>query len=182
MLLAFVAMTFIGTVSSLDLVPPRDPVFMVSMRTAFGLFAALETVAALACLLVKSPDLKAAIILWVGFMVCAYQVGVHMNGDEFKGYLANIAHAFNTTPRLTLWLFRAGFLYLMAGSAATLLQSWLAKQNFSRRQKDSQMQTSANFKIPCAVCGGHIEFPASALGQEISCPHCAKSITLSRPA
>jgi DNA-directed RNA polymerase subunit RPC12/RpoP len=33
----------------------------------------------------------------------------------------------------------------------------------------------------CPACGGHIEFAAQNLGQEIPCPHCQKTITLHKP-
>jgi DNA-directed RNA polymerase subunit RPC12/RpoP len=33
-------------------------------------------------------------------------------------------------------------------------------------------------KMNCVLCGGHVEFPANAIGQTIACPHCAKTITL----
>jgi hypothetical protein len=34
-------------------------------------------------------------------------------------------------------------------------------------------------KCACEFCGGHIEFPASALGNSILCPHCGRSTRLS---
>lgn len=33
-------------------------------------------------------------------------------------------------------------------------------------------------KMACPHCGGHIEFPASVLGQSASCPHCGKLVML----
>jgi len=43
-------------------------------------------------------------------------------------------------------------------------------------------QPGDNLKMNCVLCGGHIEFPTHAVGQKIECPHCAKTITLLRPA
>jgi hypothetical protein len=35
-----------------------------------------------------------------------------------------------------------------------------------------------DLNMPCILCGGHVEFPANAIGQTIACPHRAKTITL----
>ena len=37
-------------------------------------------------------------------------------------------------------------------------------------------------KHTCEHCGGHIEFPVSALGQTALCPHCTRSVRLSTSA
>jgi uncharacterized paraquat-inducible protein A len=37
-------------------------------------------------------------------------------------------------------------------------------------------------RTSCFFCGGHIEFPAHALGQKLQCPHCKRDITLKEPA
>jgi len=33
-------------------------------------------------------------------------------------------------------------------------------------------------KGECQLCGGHLEFPAEAVGTSIDCPHCGKSTEL----
>ena len=38
--------------------------------------------------------------------------------------------------------------------------------------------TSAYYKVACALCNGHIEYPAGLAGQVIDCPHCHQAITL----
>ena len=40
---------------------------------------------------------------------------------------------------------------------------------------------SAFVKGECRHCGGHLEFPADAAGQTISCPHCGQPIELAAP-
>ena len=37
------------------------------------------------------------------------------------------------------------------------------------------------FKCACTRCGGHIEFPAEAVGMVVSCPHCGQSTGLFQP-
>jgi hypothetical protein len=44
------------------------------------------------------------------------------------------------------------------------------------------MSNSAFLKGECLQCGGHLEFPANAAGQTISCPHCGQPTELVAPA
>ena len=37
---------------------------------------------------------------------------------------------------------------------------------------------TGHLKGQCQSCGGHIEFPAEAVGTNIDCPHCGKSTEL----
>jgi hypothetical protein len=42
--------------------------------------------------------------------------------------------------------------------------------------------SNSNFvKSECGHCGGHLEFPADAIGQTIPCPHCGKRTELLAP-
>lgn len=41
-----------------------------------------------------------------------------------------------------------------------------------------QMSEPAYFKIECATCKGHIEFPKELHGQTIPCPHCGLTTVL----
>jgi DNA-directed RNA polymerase subunit RPC12/RpoP len=43
------------------------------------------------------------------------------------------------------------------------------------------MSTPGHFKIACANCQGHIEFPKELHGQTIDCPHCGLSTVLRVP-
>jgi hypothetical protein len=38
--------------------------------------------------------------------------------------------------------------------------------------------TADYVKCPCQKCGGHIEFPATAVGTTVTCPHCGAATTL----
>jgi predicted RNA-binding Zn-ribbon protein involved in translation (DUF1610 family) len=40
------------------------------------------------------------------------------------------------------------------------------------------MSESGYFKIACASCNGHIEFPKEMYWQKIPCPHCGLSTVL----
>ena len=43
------------------------------------------------------------------------------------------------------------------------------------------MSETKYFKCPCAHCGGHIEFPADAVGMALACPHCGQNTELTVP-
>ena len=45
------------------------------------------------------------------------------------------------------------------------------------------MSETKYLKCPCASCGGHIEFPADAIGSTVPCPHCGwqTELTLETP-
>src|SRR5271165_5831878 len=43
------------------------------------------------------------------------------------------------------------------------------------------MSNSAFIKGECGHCAGHLEFPADAAGQTISCPHCGQPTELVAP-
>jgi DNA-directed RNA polymerase subunit RPC12/RpoP len=47
-------------------------------------------------------------------------------------------------------------------------------------RNDSQFEyaVSIEFKCACQSCGNHIAFAEDAAGQEITCPHCGKPVTL----
>jgi hypothetical protein len=43
---------------------------------------------------------------------------------------------------------------------------------------DRRMEAQKFIKCACTHCGGHIEFPAEALGMAVPCPHCSKKTSL----
>jgi hypothetical protein len=51
--------------------------------------------------------------------------------------------------------------------------------NFSKQSATAILHC---LKTSCVLCGGHIEFPAHAVGLKIPCPHCKMDITLKEPA
>jgi hypothetical protein len=48
--------------------------------------------------------------------------------------------------------------------------------------RDTVPESEIYFKCSCQNCGGHIEFPASAVGAAIPCPHCSRETVLAGPA
>lgn len=43
------------------------------------------------------------------------------------------------------------------------------------------MSAEIYLKISCPSCNGHVEFPASVIGQLVDCPHCGGAIFLADP-
>lgn len=48
--------------------------------------------------------------------------------------------------------------------------------------RNCQMNETDYIQCPCLHCGQHIEFPASAIGETVECPHCGQQTMLHRPA
>jgi ribosomal protein S27E len=55
---------------------------------------------------------------------------------------------------------------------------WLHAFSFFASKTNSQTNMSIDLKCKCPHCENHIAFPDEAAGQEVTCPHCGKPITL----
>jgi hypothetical protein len=166
LLAAFTTALFLCNLASAKLAQPHDPLFAIPMDTFFWILGLGAMAVMLACIYLRKSQLKLAIILWFATNLIIYRLGLQCQGvHDIRGYIGSLAHTFNLSNGVTNNLLDILFLYLFIGSAALLLWNFLAKPEVP-------------VKAACTHCGGHIEFPAHALGQKITCPHCAKTITL----
>jgi DNA-directed RNA polymerase subunit RPC12/RpoP len=174
-LLLFLATTlFIGNATNASLISPRDPLLMISIRNTFWIIGVLELGVALVCFFGKRDGLKAALVLWLVLNLCVYQIGLAWSagGRAPIGFLGNLANAFGMSLSATYLLLKTGFLYLLAGSAASLFWNWVLER---------RRWANPSLKMSCAQCGGHVEFFLRNLGQKVPCPHCQTAITLRKP-
>jgi hypothetical protein len=170
LLAAFTAALLLCNFASNKLIQPHDPLFAIPMNVFFWIWGLVAMALMLACIYLRQSQLKLAIILWFATNLIIYRLGLQWQGvHNTRGYIGSLAHTFNLSNGVTSSLLYFLFIYLFIGSAALLLWNFLAKPEVP-------------FKAACSHCGGHIEFPAHALGQIIPCPHCAKTITLLKPA
>jgi ribosomal protein S27E len=148
-----------------------DPIFGCPFRDSILIFGIVEVIAAMFCLFAKGGAWIAGIVAWVVANVVAYRVGLWSMG-WYHPYtcLFYLLHALDITPATADGLLNILGGCLLTGSVAILLKSWFFRN------------ASGFVKISCVSCGGHIEFPPHAVGQKIQCPHCAKTITLLKPA
>ena len=176
LLLGMAMAMFIANWASAGLVPPRDPVFMVSMRTIFWIVGALELSVALICLLGERVWWKAAMILWLGLNFLVYQAAFVWTGGHrsFSFYLESLARAFAITPTAAYLILGMVLLYLLSGGSVSLLWLW-------RKGGAAELVAANLLKISCPSCGGYISFAIQNLGRKIPCPHCQKETTLHKP-
>lgn len=163
---------FISNGASIGFVPPRDPIFGVSMTTMFWIVGAIELGVGLICLFGAKAWLKVGLAMWLAVNFLTYRIGMFwtVGPRSFNGYWGNLADAFHITPDTASWMLTVAFSYLLIGGSALL--AW------SRLRKFPVQTEETFFKIACAHCGGHIKFSAQNDGQKIPCPHCQSTITL----
>ena len=159
----------LGTAPVLDL---PDPLLEIPLRYAVLGVGVLELVVALVCLFGKSLGRQAGLVAWLATNWAVYRIGVFWLGCYPQctclGRLTDPLHL----PRGgTSHLLEYLPVYLLVGSYAALV--WLMRHPPRR--------LVPGFFITCTACGGHIEFPASGLGQNITCPHCQTAVTLQQP-
>lgn len=170
LLAAFTTALFLCNFAGAKLVQPHDPLFAIPMDTFFWILGLVAMAVMLACIFMRQSQFKLAIVLWFAANLNIYRLGLQWQGvHNMRGYIATLAHVFNLSKGVANSLLNFLFLYLFIGSAALLIWSFLARPE------------EVPFKTACSHCGGHIEFPVHALGQKISCPHCARTITLLKP-
>lgn len=210
LLLALATAMLIANWASAGLVPPRDPVFMVSMRNTFWIIGAIELFVALVCLFGKHLGFKAILVLWLATNLFLYQIGFLWSGNHrsLGTYLGSLADTFGIASNTAYLILKIVSLYLLIGSSIALLWVWregakgylktacvrcgehiaFLPQSLGQTipcphcKETITLEVPGNLKMSCVLCGGHIEFPAHALGQKIPCPHCKKTITLLKPA
>jgi hypothetical protein len=178
LLLALATAMFIANWASTGLVQPREPVFLISMRTIFWLLGAIEICLALFCLYGQRVWWQAALIAWFAMNLVVYQAGFFWTGEQrkFDVYLDRLAQAFALTSHDAYLILGTVVLYLLGGSLLVLLllrsEDWV-ERTYSR--------ISGRLKMSCPACGVHIKFAIKNLGQKVSCPQCQASITLRKP-
>jgi ribosomal protein S27E len=161
----------LGFFEELPALDVTDPIFGCPFRYSILIFGVVEVIAAMFCLFAKGGAWIAGIVAWVVANAVAYRIGLWSMGWHHPyTCLFYLLHALDISPATADRLLSMAGGCLLTGSVAILLKSCF-------------FQSAGGFlKISCISCGGHIEFPAAAVGQKIQCPHCAKNITLLSPA
>lgn len=202
LLLAVTAVLVISLRAGALLVLPQDPIFQLSLRALYGIFAGFGLVAALVCLFSQKPMLKASLILWITLNATVYVIGVQWQPKgDFSAYLGFVADAFDITPATAFWLAKAMCFYLLIGSGAVLIFGKKYAGSQCKTELAESLGTKADpsqlaaqpvptvrrpevlvrtLKISCTACGGHIEFPTNFFGERIPCPHCQAMIILQK--
>jgi hypothetical protein len=132
LLSAFASAMFISNVAGAGWVPPRDPLFGISMAALFWAVGAVELAVGLVCIFGKQTWLKTSLIIWLAATFLVYQIGLLCAAGlrSFSGYWGNLAITFDVAPSTASWVPTAVFVYLLTGSVASLL--WCRMQTTPR--------------------------------------------------
>lgn len=208
LLLALALMLLLGSLSSIGLAQPQDPVLIVSLRGLSLLFGVTASVIALLCLFGKNVSLKLFLLFWLGAVAMTFQLASYFltNQPSVSGYLGVLEETFHISANYADLIVKLTTGYLLC---SPLLSLWLwvtakdtlqsscpscgGRVRFSIKAVGSNMPCphcknnltlydSEFLKMSCFFCHGHIEFPAYALGRKLRCPHCHMDITLKETA
>ena len=174
-----------------------DPLLGIPVRDGLLIVGAVELGVAGLCLFGKNLRLQTALLAWLGTNLVVYQVGlVWLHLHPQAGCLGSLTDPLQLA-RGTLGYVTAlmpGFVVL--GSYAAAATELLPKGTKRTKEKshgrigltgttvaaETRQAAYVRFvKIACTACGGRIEFPANAFGEQISCPHCQAAIILQKP-
>ncbi len=148
-----------------------DPLFGISFRYLLLLAGLVELIVAFLCLFANKETLSLGLVPWLAANFTVYRVGLWTMGWHHPyAWLAGLMDGLDISPIMADGIVTVTIAYLLTGGIAMLCI------------KRPATQTTEFLKMSCLLCGGHIAFPAHAIGQNIPCPHCAKTITLSNPA
>jgi len=174
LLLAAVSMLWIANWANASLTPPGDPAMLISLRMVAWIGGALALLVALLCLFGGQADRQTMWVAWLATNLGAYGLGLVKYGVvRLDGFFINFQESYGLSPRvMSVVVLMAGG-YLLLGSYGLLIGRRLETR---MRHKAAAQDDYA--KISCPECGGHIAFPASRLGEIISCPHCSASVRL----
>ena len=174
-----------------------DPLVGIPVRDALLIVGAVELGVAGICLFGKNLRLQTALLAWLGTNLVVYQVGLawlHLHPQA--GCLGSL------TDPLQLARGSLGCVtalmpgYVVLGSYAAVATEFLpkgTKRTKVESHEPSRVKSASSsaetrqaayvrfVKIACGACGGRIEFPANAFGEQISCPHCQAAIILQKP-
>ena len=170
---AVAAALFFGSCVDAHVLLPHDPIFGISTRYLFWITSGLCLAMALVSLSGESDFKRSLLTVWMVTTLVVYRFGyIWLGSHGLEGYLGSISDAFGVSTATAEMAADAALAYLVLGSYFVLIGLWLQTKRTGSRNY---------LKMPCPQCGGKIEFPASGLGQTISCPHCREAVILRKP-
>jgi DNA-directed RNA polymerase subunit RPC12/RpoP len=161
-----------------------EPFIGISIRTAVLIVGGFELAVALFCLFGRWPWLQLG---GLGLLTSGYAVYVFVL--LAKGLQVQASCLGSLTDPLRIYRGGTGYALqflpfgLALGSyAAAVALLFSSESRMARlaqaRQRDA---TTGLMKMVCPACGGHVQFAAPNVGQQILCPHCQKEMTLREP-
>ena len=158
---------FLEATASPQILNLSDPLLRVSLRYHLFVTGTVELIVAWVCLFTRNQALGGILIVWLVVNFAVYRIGLWAAGWPHPYIsVSGLTGLFNLSPKLADAITVTTCLCMLAGSGTAL---WLM----------GKVAIAGKFKkMPCPVCGGHIQFDGSNAGQKIPCPHCKTTVTL----
>lgn len=183
---------FIATGHSPVLAVP-DPMLGISLRFALLIVGGIELIFAMIFLFGGNVRLQIGFLVWLLTCFMLFWIGLFWMGYHLQGTcLGSLTDPLNLSRGAIGYVSRFIPVCLLIGSYAVLFRLWFSKNDRveNRTVQPVELESFKTeptalvrlLKISCPSCDGHIEFPSDAIGQKIQCPHCAKTITLTKAA
>jgi ribosomal protein S27E len=156
-----------------DLPLPQEPVFLLPVSRMLWIMAMAEVAVALICLFGRRISVQASLVFWLALNLAVYGWALGEGGAGFRGYLGSMGAGLGIAPGVLERLIKAMVWYCLVGSSLSLVWCWAS------RVADNRAKAQERFlKVECPHCRGRTSFPASGVGRQIPCPHCATIIVL----
>ena len=169
-----------GAASTLGL---PDPALGFSIRHTVLMVAAVELLVAMICLFTKQIRFQIGWLTWLVTNYLAFRMWLFWMHCHPQGTCVGaLTDPLYFSRGFYGWMTFSLSTYFIVGTYLALIFILAAPKRVEESSEVSPVGQSAFCKMSCVLCGGHIEFPAYAVGQKISCPHCAKTITLLNPS
>jgi len=144
-----------------------DPVIGIQIRYTVLIFGALQTIVGFVCLLNAASGFSLILLSWLTMCLGVYRVGLATLGwPRPYHWISPLTAHWNVSSNLADLVVTGLLACIMVGSLILLV--------FGKTKE----QSAVFFKTRCQSCGGKVEFPAHALGQQVPCPHCSAPMTL----
>jgi len=137
LLLAAASALFISNWANTDLVEPRDPIFMISMRHLFWVLGGIGLAIALTCLFWKPGSLQLMLILCFSANLLLSRLGLILllvHGG-FRGFLNSPAVSFEISASFANVVLYALIFYLLIGSGFSLALLKIREKSPARNAK-----------------------------------------------
>lgn len=159
-----------------------DPALGIPLRYSLLVAGGIELLFALICLFGKNIYFQTGWLVWLATNYVVFQIGLFwMHCHPQATCVGSLTDPLHLSRGFYGWITTLLRIYLVLGSYIAVISLLIAPKR--NELPVAQSVGQSNFiKMSCVLCDGHIEFPAYAIGQKISCPHCAKPITLLSPA
>lgn len=161
-----------------------DPMLGIPLRYAVLIVGAFELTVAWFCLFGRRVGFQLGWLAWLSTNFIVFWIGLIYSHCPPQGTcIGSLTDPLHLSHGITGSIVEFIPFCLVLGSYAAVLSFWLSADARSARLVASQQSADLRdaaaglLKMLCPSCGGHVNFPAQNMGQQIPCPHCQAAVT-----